>query len=192
MFSGSEAVELRAGRSGNLHSGQISTGFTWGCPVTGVHCCAAFLAARNAVCPTVAKERTMNHSNTLTRHPHPAPKAANFQRALSAPLLQSPRTQHLHMPQPMPDVVPLPPTPHPGLPGPGPDGPSPTPPPEMPPGMPPEVPPNPAPPEINDPVLPGEHSPVRDPVPSAPGLRHAPRQRLRPRYGFIDSPHARS
>jgi len=33
--------------------------------------------------------------------------------------------------------------------------------------MPPEVPPDQTPPEINDPVLPGEHSPIRDPVASA-------------------------
>ena len=76
---------------------------------------------------------------------------------------------HLPLPLPLPATLTL--TPHPGLLGLGPDGPSPAPQPEMPPGIPPEVPPNPAPPEITDPVLPGEHSPVRDPLPSAPDLQ---------------------
>ena len=45
------------------------------------------------------------------------------------------------IPAPQPDVVPLPPSPHP-------------------------VPPPPAtPPEVQDPVLPGQNEPVRDPVP---------------------------
>ena len=62
------------------------------------------------------------------------------------------------VPQPAPDVVPLPPTPHPGLPAQTPDTPT---------SIPPEMPPAPTNPEIIEPVLPGEHSPVGDP--DAPG-----------------------
>ena len=60
-------------------------------------------------------------------------------------------SQHCHrslaagveVPQPAPDVVPLPPSPHP---------------------IPPSESPVPTPPEINEPTMPGEHAPVRDPI----------------------------
>lgn len=45
------------------------------------------------------------------------------------------------MPQPEPDGIPFPPSPHPG------------------------PPPSDVPPEVNDPVLPGEIQPIRDPLP---------------------------
>jgi len=116
----------------------------------------------------------MNHSNFPTQLPGPQANWMSFRPRLPALLMRSRRSQHLHVPQSVPDVVPLPPTHHPGLPGQGPDGPSPPPPPEMPPGMPPEVPPDQTPPEINDPVLPGEHSPIHDPVASDPYRRPEP------------------
>jgi len=59
------------------------------------------------------------------------------------------RAQSMHVPQPVPDVVPSTPPLH----GPG----------ETPGAPPPEMPPNSVPPEIIEPALPGEHSPVRDP-----------------------------
>ena len=64
------------------------------------------------------------------------------------------RAGEVDVPQPAPDIVPLPPTPHPGLPGQTPD---------TPPLIPPEMPPFPVQPEIIEPTLPGEHSPIRDP-----------------------------
>ena len=123
----------------------------------------------------------MNDSNWLAQQPWPAASLADPKRTLPAILMAPRPMQQMHVPQPAPDVLPLPPTPHPGLPGQGPnrpDNPPPAPPPEMPPGMPPgvapgvppEVPPYPMPPEIIDPVLPGENSPIRDPLGSHPSL----------------------
>lgn len=76
------------------------------------------------------------------------------------------------VPQPAPDVVPLPPTRHPGVPGQTPD---------RPPAIPPEMPPGPAGPDIIEPTLPGEHSPVRDP--SLPGEQ-------RPRWALKRAAHS--
>lgn len=71
----------------------------------------------------------------MSTHQSPAP------RATVLPL------RAVDVPPPAPDIVPTPPTPHP-----------------MPPGAPPEIPPLERPPEVIDPPLPGEHSPVSDPI----------------------------
>jgi hypothetical protein len=63
------------------------------------------------------------------------------------------------IPQPAPDVVPLPPTPHPVQ--------TPDTPPEIEPGHPPEV---------IEPSLPGEHAPVRDPIVPGDANRMPPLQ----------------
>ena len=58
------------------------------------------------------------------------------------------RQQAAEVPAPQPDVVPLPPSPHPV-----------------------PVPP-PGPPEIDEPIEPGQHAPVRDPPATPPMQRH--------------------
>jgi hypothetical protein len=68
----------------------------------------------------------------------------------------------MHVPQPSPDVVPLPPSPHPVPP-------------------PPQVPP-----EIIDPVPPGGNEPVRDPV--EPGPQAPPLQRLPQDFAWLAGP----
>ncbi len=92
----------------------------------------------------------MTHTYLLTQHlaaDVPSATARGQMQAFPAVPRQG---QSLHVPQPVPDVVPVPS--HPDLPG------------ETPESPPPEMPPNAIPPEIIEPELPGEHSPVRDPI----------------------------
>ncbi|MCY7314246.1 MAG: hypothetical protein LH480_01065 [Rubrivivax sp.] len=67
-----------------------------------------------------------------------------------SPMMNNPARalQAVDVPQPAPDVVPLPPTPHPN----------------PPPGTPTEIPPLEQPPEIIEPPDPGQHVPVQDPM----------------------------